>query len=215
MVLKQGLFWINDLNSRIIMHPYRPELEGEDLTEFRDKHGKAIFMEFVQVAKERGSGFVDYYWQWKDQPERVVKKRSFVREFEPWGWVVGTGIYLDDVDQEIAEYRNMLTGIFLATLLVIAGLKLYILRQTALAEEERETLVGALQDSEERYRTIAEFTYDWEVWLGVEGQLLYCSPSCERIQDTLLITFLVRRSCSIDYYQRRPRCLGPLSGRTT
>ncbi len=181
-------FWVNDTTARMIMHPYRPDLEGKDLSDYKDKAGKHIFLEFVKAAQDHRGGFVDYYWQWKDQPGKVVKKLSYVREFKPWGWIVGTGIYLDDVEMEMAGYRNRITLIFLTILLIIAGLKFYILRQAALTEEkkvkiqsQRERLVHALREGEERYRTIADFAYDWEIWTGVDGTVLYCSPSCERI----------------------------------
>lgn len=181
-------FWVNDTTPRMVMHPYRTDLNGKDLSGYRDKKGKHLFMEFVKVVQKQGGGFVDYYWQWKDQPERIAKKLSYVREFRPWGWIVGTGLYLDDVEAEMADYRNKITAIIITILLVIAILKFYILRQAALAEErkakvqsQRERLVRALQAGEERYRTIADFAYDWEAWVGTDDGVLYCSPSCERI----------------------------------
>lgn len=181
-------FWINDTLPRMVMHPYRSDLEGQDLRDFKDKDGKHLFVEFVRTSKNLGGGFVDYFWQWKDQPEKIVHKRSFVREFKPWGWIVGTGIYLDDVAAEMASYRNKLSAIFLSVLLIISGLQFYVLRQTALGEErrtrvqaQREKLMHALREGEERYRTIADFAYDWEIWLGIDASVLYCSPSCERI----------------------------------
>jgi diguanylate cyclase (GGDEF)-like protein/PAS domain S-box-containing protein len=181
-------FWINDTTPRMIMHPYRPELEGKDLSDYQDQNGKRLFVDFVKATRNRGGGFVDYYWQWKDRPERVAHKMSYVREFRPWGWIVGTGLYLDDVRSEIAQYRTRFTAIFLTILLVISGLQFYVLRQTALSEErrakaqaQREKLVLALREGEERYRTIADFAYDWELWIGTDGGVVYCSPSCERI----------------------------------
>jgi len=181
-------FWINDTTPRMIMHPYRPDLEGKDLSDYKDKAGKQLFVEFVDTVRKHDGGFVAYYWQWKDQPEKVVKKLSYVHEFKPWGWIIGTGLYLDDVKEEMAGYRNRITAIFLAILLIIAALKFYVLRQTALTEKkkteiqsQRERLMQALQEGEERYRTIADFAYDWEIWIGTEGNVLYCSPSCERI----------------------------------
>ncbi len=181
-------FWINDFTPRMIMHPYRPDLDGTDLSNYTDKQGKALFVEFVKVVREHGGGFVDYYWQWKDQPNKVVRKLSYVREFEPWGWIIGTGIYLDDVQEEMAVYRNRITVLFLGILFIIACLQFYVLRQTALTEEkkfkvmnQRERLVRALQEGEERYRTVADFAYDWEIWVGVDGSIQYCSPASERV----------------------------------
>ena len=99
-------FWITDSSARMIMHPYRPDLIGRDLSEFRDKGAIRVFSQFVQMAKAREDGFVRYHWQWNDQPDRVEAKLAYVREFEPWGWVIGTGLYVADVKEDIAVYRN-------------------------------------------------------------------------------------------------------------
>ncbi|CCH49654.1 EAL domain-containing protein [Pseudodesulfovibrio piezophilus] len=181
-------FWINDISGFMIMHPYRPDLEGKNVAAVKDREGKALFLEFIRLVSDHGYGFIDYFWQWKDRPERIGKKLSFVREFKPWGWVVGTGFYIDEVNSQIREYRNMVASIFLVILILMAGMQAYILRESALTEKkkvramsQRERLISALQLGEERYRTIADFAYDWELWIGMSGEVLYCSPSCERI----------------------------------
>ena len=96
-------FWITDTHPTMIMHPYLPELDGQDLTTYKDKAGKHLFVEMVDEVETDGSGFVEYYWQYKDDPSRIVPKLSYVQEFKPWQWVVGTGIYVDDVDAAIAS----------------------------------------------------------------------------------------------------------------
>jgi len=106
-------FWLNDLEPKMIMHPYKPELDGKDLSDFKDPKGKHLFLEFVKVCQEQGQGFVDYLWPkpGKDQP---VAKISYVRLFKPWGWVVGSGIYTDDVQEEMARIRYVFLGIVLS-----------------------------------------------------------------------------------------------------
>ena len=94
---KVEYFWINDLKAVIVMHPIKPELDGKDLSEFKDKNGKLIFVEFAKIAKDQGGGFVDYVWP-KPGSEAAVPKISYVMGVEGWGWVVGSGIYVDDVD---------------------------------------------------------------------------------------------------------------------
>jgi len=95
-------FWINDAHPRMVMHPYKPEMNGTDLTENADPKGKKLFMEFVKVAKEKGEGFVDYYWPkyGADQPQ---PKLSFVKLFKEWGWIIGTGLYSDDIDAMVQQ----------------------------------------------------------------------------------------------------------------
>ena len=95
-------FWINDLNDLMVMHPIRRDLEGKKLDQLKDKNGKFLFQEFNNVVKSKGAGFVDYLWP-KPGAEEGVPKISYVMGFQPWGWVVGSGIYIDDVDARFRE----------------------------------------------------------------------------------------------------------------
>src|SRR5208283_2977068 len=79
----QEYFWINDLGPTMIMHPFKPELDGTDLRDFADPNGKHLFMEFVKVCKENKDGFVDYMWP-KPGESKPVPKISYVKLFEPW-----------------------------------------------------------------------------------------------------------------------------------
>ena len=91
-------FWINDMQPRMVMHPVKPELEGQDLSGKTDPDGKKLFVSFVETVKANQEGFVQYRWP-KPGSQEPVPKLSFVKGFAPWGWVVGSGIYIDDVDQ--------------------------------------------------------------------------------------------------------------------
>ena len=94
---KDDYFWINDANAVIVMHPIKPELDGKDLSDFKDKNGKRIFVEFARTVKANGAGFVDYVWP-KPGFKEEVPKISYVKGSDNWGWVIGSGIYIDDVD---------------------------------------------------------------------------------------------------------------------
>jgi len=99
---KTEYFWINDLNDLMVMHPIKPAMEGNKLDQLKDTNGKLLFAEFNRVVKTQGSGFVDYVWP-KPGSESSVPKISFVMGFQPWGWVIGSGIYIDDVE---AKFRS-------------------------------------------------------------------------------------------------------------
>ncbi len=108
--------WINDMGPRMVMHPIKPELDGKDLTANKDPSGKALFVEFVQVVKASGSGYVNYLWS-KPGSTEPVAKRSFVLGFSPWGWVLGSGVYVDDVEA-IASADSLVALIVVA---LVAG----------------------------------------------------------------------------------------------
>ncbi len=120
-------FWINDMHPRMLMHPMVPDLNGKDLTNNKDPNGLALFVEFVKVAKASGSGFVKYMWPRPGAAE-PVEKISYVALFEPWGWIIGTGVYNDD----LAADRNrsiMVGGIaVLIILLAAVGISTYFIR---------------------------------------------------------------------------------------
>jgi len=91
-----GYFWINDAQAVIIDHPIKPQLNGKDLSQFKDKNGKKIFTEFAQQTAKTGEAFVDYVWP-KPGFEKPQPKISFVKRFEPYNWIIGTGEYVADV----------------------------------------------------------------------------------------------------------------------
>jgi len=103
--------WINDYHPNMIMHPYRADLDGKDISGFADPNGKHLFVEMAQVCKNNSEGYVDYVWQWKDDKTKLVPKISFVKAFGPWQWIVGTGIYIEDVREEIWSIKVMVAGI--------------------------------------------------------------------------------------------------------
>jgi methyl-accepting chemotaxis protein len=111
-------FWINDLEPRMVMHPLKPELNGQNLSSMTDPTGKRLFVEFADLVKRSGSGFVDYQWS-KPGSNVPQPKLSYVAAFEPWGWVIGTGVYIDDLQAQL--WDNLRTVIIVA-LLVIAAL---------------------------------------------------------------------------------------------
>ena len=105
-----GYFWINDAKPSMVMHPIVPELDGRDLSEF-SKDGQVVmadgtntpmFVEMVRKTRESPThdGFVMYYWPHPNDKTRWVPKISYVRLFEPWGWIIGTGVYVDQAEKE-------------------------------------------------------------------------------------------------------------------
>ncbi|MBZ2161357.1 methyl-accepting chemotaxis protein [Alteromonas stellipolaris] len=122
---ESNYFWIQDATPAMVMHPIKPSLNGQDLRSFKDGNGKAFFVEMAQLVKSSGSGFVDYVWPLPGE-ETPVDKISYVKEFKPWGWTVGSGIYLSTLDAEYAHLRNLLIIICIISVLLVVALIFYI-----------------------------------------------------------------------------------------
>ncbi|WP_165219126.1 methyl-accepting chemotaxis protein [Affinirhizobium pseudoryzae] len=122
-----GYFWINDMHPKMVMHPIKPELNGTDLTQNKDPNGKFLFVEFVNTVKKSGQGFVDYDWP-KPGAEQPVEKYSHVAGFEPWGWVVGTGVYVDDLAAMFWQKAMRFAVISSVGLLILTGVAFLIVK---------------------------------------------------------------------------------------
>ncbi|MCX5808496.1 MAG: methyl-accepting chemotaxis protein [Proteobacteria bacterium] len=110
-------FWINDMNNFMVAHPYF-ELEGKDQSGLIDVNGKKIVVAFVEKVKNQKSGFVDYVWK-RPGSEKATPKLAYVKSFEPWGWVVGSGIYIDDVQKNFWNKAVKLAVLFIVISFVI------------------------------------------------------------------------------------------------
>jgi len=110
-------FWINDMHPHVVMHPIKPELNGKDVSETKDPNGVPLFKAFVAKVRESGKGFVAYQWP-KPGSDKPVDKISYVQGFEPWGWVIGSGIYIGDVREATLRQMTWMSGVVAAALLL-------------------------------------------------------------------------------------------------
>jgi PAS domain S-box-containing protein len=174
-------FWITDMHPTMVMHPYLPELNGQDLTGYEDQRGKKLFVAFVDAVRQDGSGFVDYYWQWKDDPERIVPKLSYVQLFEPWQWVIGTGIYVEDVNAAIARFQRSLSYVALAIIAAVALLLLYGARQSLKIERRRAAAEQGLKESSDKYQALVAAATEG-ILMTLDGKCAYANKP---LQDML------------------------------
>ncbi len=172
--------WITDRQPRMIMHPYRPDLNGRDLSDFKDPEGKKLFVEMVQAVERGGEGYVDYIWQWMDDSARLVPKISYVKEFRPWGWIIGTGVYIEDVRRETAAIRGRLTLVSLVISILMGLLLTFIARQNLFVEKRRSRAESELKESREKYKALVEASTEG-TWMVLEGKTIYANPRAREI----------------------------------
>ncbi|MGB1239510.1 MAG: methyl-accepting chemotaxis protein [Pseudomonadales bacterium] len=115
----KGYFWINNTGGDVVMHPLKPKIVGKNMLDTQDGSGKYHWREFVEVVARDGAGFVDYTFLLKSE-NFMAHKIAYLQGFEPWGWIVGTGIYVDDVEQLFyAQLRDQLLLVALCLLLIL------------------------------------------------------------------------------------------------
>ena len=122
-------FFIQDYQVKMVMHPTSPNLDGQDVSGLKDPNGKLFMLELNKLAKDSGSGFLPYMWP-KPGSQTPVDKISYVKAFAPWGWVIGSGVYVDNVNAVIqARVVTASAGaavlsalLLLASLLIARGL---------------------------------------------------------------------------------------------
>ncbi len=138
-------FWINDMTPNVVMHPIKPELNGKNASGIKDPQGNALFVMFADMVKHNNQGFVPYLWP-KPGSAEPVQKLSYVQGFAPWGWVIGSGIYIDDLK---AQMVSQLKQLLLAVVAIVALL-------AALTHVISSAILGRLKTSTRFARAIAD-----------------------------------------------------------
>ena len=163
-------FWITDSAPRMLLHPYRTDLEGRDVADFKDDNGLRVFYELSRAVREESEGYVEYLWQWKDDADRIVPKLSFVKRFEPWDWIIGTGIYMDDVESEIGALADRMIWLSCLIAGILSLLLAYIAQQSLRMEKEKKGAEFSVRESKERYKALVE--------ASTEGMAIIVDGTC-------------------------------------
>ncbi|WP_085316237.1 cache domain-containing protein [Derxia lacustris] len=120
---QDGYFFVYDLDGRNLMHPRQPELVGHNLWELRDRRGQPTIQQLIATARN-GGGYVDYVWD-KPSTGAAERKLGYVVSLPRWNWMIGTGIYLDDVSATLDQLDRQSAANIERTLAWIAGCALF------------------------------------------------------------------------------------------
>jgi PAS domain S-box-containing protein len=151
-----GYIWIQDYNNVIIMHPINPDLVGQNWTNKKDINGVTVFPELKKIAKQQGSEFnwqkpshakaipyLKYCWSKPGRNEKeVFPKLSYAKDFPEWGWIMGTGVYVDDIQHEVVKNVLICTILELLGAILIIFLSKRVLRKSVIAPLEKITETG-------------------------------------------------------------------------
>jgi len=184
-------FWINDLNHEMIMHAAKPALEGKVLDKLKDINGKFLFKEFTKIVKADGAGFVDYYWP-KAGFDVPVQKISYVKLSKEWGWVVGSGLYLDDVEEQFQGMFIVFAGLVIGSLIIAGGVSAMVAKNLTsglrnISEQMSQLINGNLSvevSGQKRVDEIGEMARAVQVFKqnAIETESLRASQETERLK---------------------------------
>ncbi len=140
-----GYFFAFDSNNVMVAHAVAKQLVGNDQTEFEDVNGVMVFQEFQKVIQADGAGQVIYHFN-KPGSEEPEAKMGYVKLFEPWGWVVGTGDYVADIDADIAVFRNA----------ALAALAIGLAAMSVAAFFIARSVINPIENLKQRMQSMAE-----------------------------------------------------------
>ena len=171
----KNYFFIIDMTPKMIVHPYRPELTGKDLSNYTDKEdksGRKLFIEFVRIVESNGEGYITYNWQWKDDPNKTAPKLSYVKGIPERGWIIGTGVYIKDIEDEIETLKMNIFKIFGVITDGLIILIVYFLIQSKRDETDRKRAEAGQKEVKDRYRALVESSNEGYL-LAVDGRVIY------------------------------------------
>ncbi|NMM39979.1 methyl-accepting chemotaxis protein [Pseudoalteromonas arctica] len=140
-------FWINDFQPAMVMHPFKPELNGKSLSNSKDPDGVPLFVEMVKIVKQSGEGFISYKWP-KPGKDKPVDKIAYVKGFTPWQWIVGSGVYIDTIDDAFASLRNLVILNATVIILLLISLSYLIARSILLPTRLATDMMKSISQGE-------------------------------------------------------------------
>ena len=140
-------FWINDFQPAMVMHPFKPELNGKSLSNNKDPDGTLLFVDMVNIVKRQGEGMIPYKWPkpGKDEP---VDKIAYVKGFSQWQWIIGSGVYIDTIDEAFAHLRNLVVLNSAIIIAILIGLSYLIARSILLPTQLAANMMKDISQGE-------------------------------------------------------------------
>lgn len=152
-------YFVIDQQARMLMHPFRPDLRGQSLDSFQDPTGSYLFRDMVNGVKDDNTHTVFYQWP-KPGESSPVPKVSYVQLYQPWGWIIGTGIYIDDVEQAFWQDVSKVASIAAILIIILAILNILVTR----------SVIRPVTDIVDAMRDISHGEGDLTVKLAVHGR---------------------------------------------
>ncbi|QDK42725.1 hypothetical protein DOM21_14950 [Bacteriovorax stolpii] len=155
-------FWIHDVNLKMILHPIKPEMNNTDISNYKSPKGVRIFAEMNEMLKSEGKGWYNYSWP-KNPQVGEKEKTSYLKLHKNWGWIIGAGEYVEDVEKQMENFFiiiNTIVVILFITALIVGHFiaKNITIKLKGVSNEVDETVVSFRKTAEETQRSIEALT---------------------------------------------------------
>lgn len=171
----KDFIWLHDMEVSMIMHPYRPDLDGKDLSHNINENGHNLTLKTVELIKKQGEGYIEYLFQRNDDPTRVMSKVTFVKGYLPWGWIIGTGLYIEDVKAQIALVKHRMIWTLVGILMLVLLLQSKLIYQNIRLNQSRFSAEKKLRKSENRFKELAELLPQMVFEMDLNGNITFAN----------------------------------------
>jgi PAS domain S-box-containing protein len=169
----EGYFWIQGITPpTLVMHPHRPDLVGTDLFQLPEQSWVDVFSRAQELVREEGGGFIEYGWTSAPAEDKPYSKISYVQEFVTWNWIIGTGVFLEDIEIRVDQLSRKILTAFLSLILALSLLISLILLRNRRIERQRRAMVKSLYSVQAELEEIFHNTFQYIAKLDREGRVL-------------------------------------------
>ena len=188
---EDGYFFVYDYQGKNIAHPRKPYLEGKNLYDFQDDNGKYLIQELIQKAKQ-GGGYTRYLWD-KPSGGKSVEKMSYSIGLDKWGWMIGTGLYIDDIEKGVSAINDKsqkttqntllftsLIAIAATLLIALIGFLINLSEGHLASQKMRELTHKTVNFQEDERKRVSRELHD-----GINQLLVSVSYKLDNVKDKL------------------------------
>ena len=178
---RENYFWMIDSHNYCGVHPFRRDLEERDVSGLNDSTGKLFIAEARRIVLKKDSGFLSYNWQWNDDPTQERLKVAFVHLFKPWNWIIGTGVYLDESDNEFSKIHRHFVLLSSVLAICIIAIATYLSIRELRADNKRNAAKQALKESKYRFRSFFHSNPEGIVLMDFDGNIKEVNKTFENL----------------------------------
>ncbi len=179
-------FWILDERGFVIMHPYVKSIVNIDPKFVQGPDGVLlnILLDKMQdVVETQNAGSVEYMWQFNEDSSILTKKISWVTKFEPWNWIIGAGVYIDDIENEISVWRTRLLTYGAITIFLSMLINLLISIKSIKSKIKEDEAINKLIESEDNIKTTLLSIGDGVISTNTEGLIIRINAMAKKILE--------------------------------